>query len=209
MGAPFAKFFLVKNRIKDFPNTAHWVWHSSTENWWLRLILHVYEQVFQNKSIFFHIRAWGSRSFWNFNAYVPIKDLAKKNVFYGRLTSRSRKCLMELACPEEISDIIKTRLFIRTLAIETLEQAKCHKMITCHHFWTFVENRNEIKLKEILKYVSWYLFLNFTFSKLSFNLRRNDTIKTIFWVLEFVCILGFIFYGFSCAKTDLHNKYMI
>ena len=25
----------------------------------------------------------------------------------------------------------------------------------------------------------------------------------------FVCILGFIFYGVSRAKTDLNNKYMI
>ena len=31
------------------------------------------------------------------------------------------------------------------------------------------------------------------------------------WIKEtvFVYILGFIFYGVSRAKTDLHNKYMI
>ena len=42
---------------------------------------------------------------------------------------------------------------------------------------------------------------------------RAQKIKKYYkhWIKEilFVCILGFIFNGASCAKTDLHNKYMI
>ena len=48
---------------------------------------------------------------------------------------------------------------------------KTPAMIKYYNFWTFLENRNEIKLKEIMQYVSWYLFLNTTFSKFSFNLK--------------------------------------
>ena len=33
---------------------------------------------------------------------------------------------------------------------------------------------------------------------------KNWTKETVF-----LYILGFIFYGVSCAKTDLHNEYMI
>ena len=39
---------------------------------------------------------------------------------------------------------------------------------------------------------------------LSFRGQRIEQKETVF-----VYILGFIFYGFSRAKTDLHNKYMI
>ena len=41
---------------------------------------------------------------------------------------------------------------------------------------------------------------------------RGQKIKNITKIEQkrlFVYILGFIFYGVSCAKTDLHNKYMI
>ena len=41
---------------------------------------------------------------------------------------------------------------------------------------------------------------------------RGQKIKNITKIEQkrlFVYILGFIFYGVSCAKTDIHNKYMI
>ena len=38
---------------------------------------------------------------------------------------------------------------------------------------------------------------------------RDQSIKNYTKVTVFVYILGFIFYGVSRAKTDLHNKYMI
>ena len=65
------------------------------------------------------------------------------------------------------------------------------------------------------------LFIIGKYVKISLKTRGHHA---IFWVLEvnrskilqkwkkdtvFVYILGFIFYGASRAKTDLHNKYMI
>ena len=47
------------------------------------------------------------------------------------------------------------------------------------------------------------LFFEFYRSK-DQKYHKSYTKETVF-----VYILGFIFYGVSCAKTDLHNKYMI
>ena len=47
------------------------------------------------------------------------------------------------------------------------------------------------------------LFYDFYWSK-DQKYYKKLTYKTVF-----VYIIGFIFYGVSLAKTDLHNKYMI
>ena len=47
------------------------------------------------------------------------------------------------------------------------------------------------------------LFFEFYRSK-DQKYHKSYTKETVF-----VYILGFIFYGVSCAKTDLHNKYIV
>ena len=41
------------------------------------------------------------------------------------------------------------------------------------------------------------------------EVKRLKILQNWAYKMAFVCILCFIFYGVSCAKTNLHNKYMI
>ena len=68
---------------------------------------------------------------------------------------------------------------------------------------------NFTELFIIGKYVKWDLKAgshHAIFSVLEIN--RSKILQKL-KVTVFVYILGFIFYGVSRAKTDLHNKYMI
>ena len=41
------------------------------------------------------------------------------------------------------------------------------------------------------------------------EVKRSKILQKLNKEIVFVYILGFIFYGESCAKIDSHNKYMI
>ena len=103
--------------------------------------------------------------FWWLSTNVGFGN--KKNVFYGRLASR--KCLMEFTCPDEVYR--QNLLIYQNYCYWDSGAQTWPNMIKYHNFWTFLENRNEIKLKEVLKYLRWYIFLNVTFSKLNLNFQ--------------------------------------
>ena len=80
----------------------------------------------------------------------------------------------------------------------------------------FKSTNREGFCQKVLRFVDWGHLaktrLENQGSSCYFLSSRGQKIKNITKIEQkrlFVYILGFIFYGVSCAKTDLHNKYMI